>query len=76
MVDEGKTWDLADSERHPDIVKRLMVAAESAREEMGDCDRIGKGARFYDNQPKRPGIEEYKTWLKKQGQRGSEPGGA
>ncbi len=33
--------------------------------ELGDCDRIGKGARFYDPQPKRPGIKKYKSWLTK-----------
>ena len=62
--DIGETTNLAD--KHPDIVKRLMKLIENAREELGDCDRIGKGARFYDQDPKRPGIEKYKSWLAKQ----------
>jgi arylsulfatase len=59
--DIGETTNVAD--KHPEIVKRLMHAIENARLELGDCDRIGKGARFYDPQPKRPGIKAYNSWL-------------
>ena len=62
--DIGETTNVAD--KHPEIVKRLMHAIENARLELGDCDRIGKGARFYDPQPKRPGIKDYHSWLSKQ----------
>ena len=62
--DIGETTNVAD--KHPEVIKRLMVEIENARSELGDCDRIGKGARFYDPQPKRPGIQNYKTWLTKQ----------
>jgi len=34
--------------RHPDVVGRLMKLVEKARDELGDHDRIGKGARFFD----------------------------
>ena len=33
---------------HPDVVERLMKRVEQAREDLGDYDRIGKGARFFD----------------------------
>ena len=46
---------------HPDIVARLMKLVEKAREDLGDYDRIGKGARFFDDGPKRPGT---KKWIR------------
>jgi hypothetical protein len=52
-------------EKHPEIVKRLMTEIENARVELGDCDRIGKDPRFYEPQPKRPGIQKYNSWLTK-----------
>ena len=77
MVDEVKEVQLFDlkndiaettnvADKHPEIVKRLMKSVENARQELGDCDRIGKGARFFDPQPKRPDIKKYKSWLAKQ----------
>ena len=77
MVDEVKEvqlYDLANdigettnvAVEHPDVVNRLMKQIENAREELGDCDRIGSGARFYDSQPKRPDIKQYTTWLAEQ----------
>jgi len=62
--DIGETTNVAD--KHPEIVKRLMGLIENARQELGDCDRIGKGARFFDPEPKRPGVKEYKSWLAEQ----------
>jgi arylsulfatase A-like enzyme len=59
--DVGETTNLAG--KHPEIVKRLMAEIGKAREEMGDCDRIGKKARFYDENPKRPEIADYNAWL-------------
>lgn len=46
---------------HTDIVEELMKLVESAREDIGDYDRIGKGQRFFDEGEKRG---ESKRWLK------------
>jgi len=62
--DIGETTNVAD--KHPEVVTRLMKLIDNARDELGDCDRIGKGARFYDSEPKRPDIEIYNSWLTKQ----------
>lgn len=62
--DIGETTNVAD--KHPVVVKSLVKLIENAREELGDCDRIGKGARFFDPEPKRPDIKEYKSWLANQ----------
>ena len=62
--DIAETTNVAD--KHPEIVKRIMKLVENARQELGDCDRIGKGARFFDTEPKRPGIKKYKSWLDEQ----------
>ena len=61
--DIGETTNVA--RENAEIVKRLMKLIESAREELGDCDRIGKGARFFDPEPKRPDIGRYNAWLAK-----------
>ena len=52
--DIGETTNIAD--KHPEIVAELMRLAEAAREDIGDYNRIGKGARFFDPQPRRPDI--------------------
>ena len=52
----GETTDVA--YRHPDVVARLTSLAEWAREDIGDYNRIGKNARFFDPDPKRPDIKE------------------
>ncbi|GAB6164079.1 sulfatase [Thermostilla marina] len=56
--DIGERHDVADA--HPDIVRRLLDLAEKARADIGDYDRIGAGARFFDPQPKRPDIAAMK----------------
>lgn len=53
-ADIGETTDVA--VEHPDVVKRLLALAEKARKDIGDHDRIGTGARFFDDGPKRPDI--------------------
>ncbi|MBK1875886.1 sulfatase family protein [Pelagicoccus mobilis] len=58
--DIGETTNVASM--YPEVVDRLLRQVESARSELGDCDRIGSAARFYDSAPKRPGILEYKDW--------------
>jgi arylsulfatase len=57
-ADIGEQRDVAD--RHPDVVKRLLALAEAAREDIGDYNRIGKNARFYDPQPRRPDAAKWK----------------
>ncbi len=42
-ADLGETTNLAD--KHPDVVQRLTHYAESAREDLGDVGRPGKGQR-------------------------------
>jgi hypothetical protein len=39
-----------------DVVDRLLHLAEGARNDIGDIDRIGANARFFDDEPKRPDI--------------------
>ena len=50
--DIGEQIDLA--EEYPDIVEELMQEADKARVELGDYNRIGSGARFYDEGEIRP----------------------
>jgi arylsulfatase A-like enzyme len=40
--------------KRPDVVTDLMIEVERARTELGDYNRIGTGARFFDKGPKRP----------------------
>jgi hypothetical protein len=42
------------AKEHPAVVGRLMKLIGNAREDIGDYDRIGMGARFFDSDPKRP----------------------
>ena len=56
--DIGETTNVA--KENPELVKELQALAEEARNDIGDYNRIGKGARFYDPQPKRPDIQKYK----------------
>jgi hypothetical protein len=39
-----------------------MLLIEEGREELGDHNRIGKGARFFDDNPKTHRIDEYNKW--------------
>ena len=57
-ADIGERRDVAD--RHPDVVKKMLALAETAREDIGDYNRIGKNARFYDPQPRRPDAAKWK----------------
>ena len=50
-ADVSETTNVAD--RHPDVVAELMRHIEHARDDIGDFDRVGKDARFFDPQPKR-----------------------
>jgi len=61
-VNERELYDLANdlaeehnvAEAHPEVVKRLMGVVEEARRDLGDYDRLGQGARFFDKGPRRP----------------------
>ena len=57
--DLGETTDV--SAKHPDVVKNLLALAESARADIGDYDRIGEGARFFDEGPKRPAAAKWQA---------------
>ncbi|MDA0978769.1 MAG: sulfatase-like hydrolase/transferase, partial [Proteobacteria bacterium] len=50
--DPGETRNIAD--KHPDVVKALLAEADKGRQVLGDINRIGAGARFFDNGPPRP----------------------
>ena len=50
--DPGEQNDLAG--QYPDIVSKLMQDADKARQELGDVNRIGTAARFFDDGEKRP----------------------
>lgn len=50
-ADPGETTNVALS--HPKVVASLMERIESAREELGDIDRAGSGARFFDKGARR-----------------------
>jgi arylsulfatase A-like enzyme len=54
--DPGEKNNLAD--RHPDTVGKLIGLADWARKDIGDYDRIGQNARFFDPQPRRSDITQ------------------
>jgi len=51
-ADVAETTDVAAD--NPDVVARLSAIAEAARADIGDHDRVGRGARFFDEGPRRP----------------------
>jgi len=57
-ADIAEQNDLAQDKPH--IVERMMKLVETAREELGDYDRIGKAARFFDPGPRRPRMNNWK----------------
>jgi arylsulfatase len=58
-ADPGETTNLA--REHPEVVARLTQRIEQARAELGDIDRTGSGARFFD-----PGERRLESGAKKQ----------
>lgn len=44
---------------HPEVVERLMGLVEKARAELGDYNRVGQGARFFDEGPRRPDAQKW-----------------
>jgi len=59
-ADIGERKDVAEANR--DVVARLLKLAEWARQDIGDYNVIGKNARFFDPQPKRPDAAK---WINK-----------
>ncbi len=57
-ADTGEKNDVAAS--HPGVVRRLVKLANWARKDIGDYDRAGRNARFFDPQPHRPDIGRWK----------------
>jgi len=51
--------------QYPDKVKELMLLIEEGRKELGDNNKIGEGARFFDDVSKTKRIEEYNKWKNK-----------
>ena len=49
--DPGESNDVA--AKHPDVVRRMMTVVESARQSLGDIDRVGSQVRMFDNGPRR-----------------------
>ncbi len=47
--------------QNPQVVARLLALAEKARADIGDFDRVGAGARFFDPDPRRPDIPAAKA---------------
>lgn len=60
--DKEENHNLAD--QYPEKVKELMLMIEEGRKELGDNNRIGEGARFFDTDPKTGRIDEYNKWAK------------
>ena len=50
--DIGERHDVASD--HPQVIARLLELAEWARSDIGDYNRVGENARFFDPQPRRP----------------------
>ncbi len=51
-ADVAETTNVAAEQ--PEVVAELMGLAEQGRRELGDYNRVGEGARFFDEGPKRP----------------------
>lgn len=58
--DKEEQYNLAD--QNPEKVKELMLLIEEGRKELGDHDRIGEGARFFDNNIRTQRIDDYNKW--------------
>jgi hypothetical protein len=47
------------AEANPKVVKQLLSIAEKARVDIGDYNRIGSGARFFDKGARRPDVKKW-----------------
>lgn len=74
-IDELTLYDLQSdiserknlADKHPELVERGLALIEQAREDLGDYDRIGRGARFFDDAPPR---HESQRWIEQRRERG------
>jgi arylsulfatase A-like enzyme len=57
-ADIGETNDVA--AQHRKVVERLLDLAEMARDDIGDYNRIGKNARFFDSRRIRQDVSKWK----------------
>ena len=55
--DISETTNVA--EANPKVVKQLLSIAEKARVDIGDYNRIGGGARFFDKGARRPDVKKW-----------------
>lgn len=55
-TDPGETTDVA--AQHAGVVARLTALAEQARRDVGDYNRVGAKARFFDQGPRRPDVSK------------------
>ncbi len=55
--DVSETTNVAQA--NPKVVKQLLAVAEKARTEIGDYNRIGSGARFFDEGVHRPDVKKW-----------------
>jgi len=62
--DKKEKYNLAD--KYPEKVHELMILIEEGRRELGDNNRIGEGARFFDDTSKTGRIDEYNKWAANQ----------
>lgn len=60
--DLGEAKDVAAA--NPEVVADLLKRVAAAREDAGDYNLIGKGARFFDDAPKRPEIRKWASSAK------------
>ena len=58
-ADIGERTNIA--AQNPQVVARLLALSEKARADIGDFDRVGAGARFFDPDPRRPDILKAKS---------------
>jgi len=58
--DKEEQYNLA--EQYPEKVKELLLLIEEGRKELGDHNKIGEGARFFDTDSKTQRINEYNKW--------------
>ncbi len=58
-ADVGEKTDVA--AQNPQIIARLSALAEKARADIGDFNRVGAGARFFDPEPRRPDTRQAKS---------------
>lgn len=68
-ADAGETNNLA--AKHPEVVAELMKLADFTRRDIGDFDRIGQNARFFDPEPRRADIAAEKKPKNRKAKAGS-----